>query len=130
MNRGFLFVGLFPTLAIAQQQPLGAVADRVFGQWTSQSPGCALGVAQNGEVLLTRGYGMANLETATPITPETIFESGSVAKQFTATATLLLAADGKLNLDDPARKYVPELPEYPRPITIRHLLTHTSGLRE
>ncbi len=130
MNRGFLFVGLFPTLAIAQQQPLGAVADRVFGQWTSQGPGCAVGVAQNGEVLLTRGYGMANLETATPITPETIFESGSVAKQFTATATLLLAADGKLNLDDPARKYVPELPEYPRPITIRHLLTHTSGLRE
>jgi CubicO group peptidase (beta-lactamase class C family) len=130
MKCGFLFFGLVPTLAIAQQQSLGAVADRVFGQWTSQSPGCAVGVAQNGEVLLTRGYGMANLETATPITPETIFESGSVAKQFTASAILLLAADGKLNLDDPARKYVPELPEYPRTITIRHLLTHTSGLRE
>jgi CubicO group peptidase (beta-lactamase class C family) len=73
---------------------------------------------------------MANLETGTPITPETIFESGSVAKQFTAAATLLLAADGKLNLDDPVRKYVPELPEYPRPVAVRHLLSHTSGLRE
>jgi CubicO group peptidase (beta-lactamase class C family) len=81
-------------------------------------------------VLLTRGYGMADLETGTPITPETIFESGSVAKQFTATAIVLLALDGKLDLSDDARKYVPELPDYGRPITIRHLLTHTSGLRE
>jgi CubicO group peptidase (beta-lactamase class C family) len=89
-----------------------------------------VGVARAGQVLLTRGYGMADLETGTPITAETIFESGSVAKQFTATAILLLAQDGKLSLDDDVRKYVPELPEYDRPITIRHLLTHTSGLRE
>jgi CubicO group peptidase (beta-lactamase class C family) len=73
---------------------------------------------------------MANLETGTPITAETIFESGSVAKQFTAAATLLLMADGKLRLDDKVQKFLPELPEYGRPMTIRHLLSHTSGLRE
>jgi CubicO group peptidase (beta-lactamase class C family) len=89
-----------------------------------------MGASRDGKVLLARGYGMANLETGTPITPETIFESGSVAKQFTATAVLLLARDGRLKLDDPVRKYMSEMPQYNRPITIRHLLTHTSGLRE
>ena len=87
-------------------------------------------MAQHGRTLLTRGYGMANLETGTPITAETIFESGSVAKQFTATGVLLLAMDGKLRLDDPVRKHLPEFPEYDRPVTVRHLLTHTSGLRD
>lgn len=120
-------------LALPAQQngDLGAVADRIFADWNStRTPGCAVGVSRAGEVLLTRGYGMANLETGTPITARTIFESGSVAKQFTAAATLLLAADGKLNLDDPVRKHVPELPEYERPLLVRHLLSHTSGLRE
>jgi len=113
------------------QQNLTAVADTVFARWNStHTPGCAVGVSRGGEVLMTRGYGMADLESRTPITPETIFESGSVAKQFTATAVYLLSRDGKLSLDDPVRKYLPEFPEYDRPITIRHLLTHTSGLRE
>lgn len=116
---------------LAQEPNLAAVADTVFARWNStHTPGCAVGVAREGKVLLTRGYGMADLETGTPITPQTIFESGSVAKQFTATAIMLLAQDGKLSLDDPTRKYIPELPEYDQPITIRHLLTHTSGLRE
>jgi len=120
-----------PAVLTAQQPDLAAIADTVFARWNStHTPGCAVGVARDGKVLLTRGYGMADLETGTPITPETIFESGSVAKQFTATAIILLALGGKLSLDDPARKYLPELPEYDRPITIRHLLTHTSGLRE
>ena len=110
---------------------LEASADRVFAQFNStHSPGCAVGVAQNAKTVLLRGYGMANLETTAPITASTIFESGSVAKQFTATAILLLARDGRLNLDDPVRKYIPELPEYPRPLLVRHLLSHTSGLRE
>lgn len=126
----FLLLTL-PAALTAQQPDFVAVADTVFARWNStHTPGCAVGVAREGKLLLTRGYGMADLETGTPITPETIFESGSVAKQFTATAVILLALDGKLSLDDPARKYVPELPEYDRPITIRHLLTHTSGLRE
>ena len=119
-----------PAIAAGQSADLGAVADRVFAQWTRETPGCAVGVAQGGRTLLTRGYGMANLETGTPITAETIFESGSVAKQFTAAATLLLMADGKLRLDDKVQKFLPELPEYGRPVTIRHLLSHTSGLRE
>lgn len=123
-------LALLPAIAPAQSTDLGATADRVFAQWTKDTPGCAAGVAQNGKVLLTRGYGTANLETGTPITAETIFESGSVAKQFTATAILLLMSDGKLRLDDRVQKYLPELPEYDRPLTIRHLLSHTSGLRE
>src|SRR5688572_22775377 len=92
----------------AQQRDLAAIADTVFVRWNStHTPGCAVGVTRGGQVLLTRGYSMADLETRTPITPETIFESGSVAKQFTATAVILLALDGKLKLDDPVRKYVP-----------------------
>ncbi|MEX2157625.1 MAG: serine hydrolase domain-containing protein [Gemmatimonadales bacterium] len=117
----------------AQQPDLTAVVDRVFASWSSPgspSPGCAVGVSRGGTVLLTRGYGMADLESGRPITAETIFETGSVAKQFTATAVVLLALDGKLGLDDPVRKFVPELPDYGVPLTIRHLLTHTSGLRE
>lgn len=110
---------------------LAAQADRIFAQFNStHTPGCAVGVEQNGRTILERGYGMADLETGMPITPTTIFESGSVAKQFTATGLLLLMQDGKVNLDDPVRKYLPELPEYPRPLLIRHLLSHTSGLRE
>src|SRR5688572_10147219 len=132
-------ISSFPLLALAlvnaqlaaQQADAGVIADSVFARWNStRSPGCAVGVARDGKTLLARGYGMANLETGTPITAETIFESGSVAKQFTATAVVLLAMDGKLDLGDPVRNYIPELPEYDKPITIRHLLTHTSGLRE
>ncbi len=115
----------------ARPTTLGAAADRIFAQYNStHSPGCAVGVRQNGRDLLLRGYGMANLETGTPITANTILESGSVAKQFTAAALLLLVADGKVRLDDPVRKYIPELPEYARPLLVNHLLSHTSGLRE
>ncbi len=110
---------------------LVAITDRVFAQYNdTHSPGCAVGIARGGSVLLERGYGMADLAGERPITPSTILESGSVAKQFTATAVLLLAKDGKLSLDDDARKYIPELPKYDKVITVRHLLTHTSGLRE
>ena len=119
-----------PTIVFGQATDVGAVADHAFRQWTRETPGCAVGVAQQGRTLLTRGYGMANLETGTPITAETIFESGSVAKQFTASAILMLMSDGKLRLDDHVQKYLPELPTYGRPMTIRHLLSHTSGLRE
>ena len=73
---------------------------------------------------------MADLEHDVPNTPDTIFESGSVAKQFTAMAILLLAEDGRLSLDDQVRKHIPELPDYGVPLTIRHMLTHTSGLRD
>jgi CubicO group peptidase (beta-lactamase class C family) len=134
MIRTMLALLVFPAVLVAQQPPQldpVALADSVFAPWSStHGPGCAVGVARDGKVLLTRGYGMADLETGTPNTATTIFESGSVAKQFTATAVVLLALDGKLDLDDPVRTYVPELPDYGQPLTIRNLLTHTSGLRE
>lgn len=105
--------------------------NRVFAPWTSTTgPGCAVGVSRNGRVIFENGYGMANLEHDIPITPTSIFHVASVSKQFTATAIMLLVRDGKLSLDDDVRKYVPEVPAYPQTITIRHLLQHTSGLRD
>jgi CubicO group peptidase (beta-lactamase class C family) len=107
-----------------------AQVDHIFSEFNNHTPGCSVGVAQNGTVLLETGYGMADLERHVPISPATIFESGSVAKQFTGAALLLLAQQGKISLDDPLRKYLPELPDYGMPLTIRHVLSHTSGLRE
>ena len=107
-----------------------ARVDAVFSRWTTQTPGCAVGVAQGGKPILEKSYGMADLEHDVANTPDTIFEAGSVSKQFTAAAVLLLAQEGKLSLDDPARKYLPELPDYGAPLTIRHMLQHTSGLRD
>jgi len=107
-----------------------AKVDAVFARWTAATPGCAVGVATGGKPVLTKGYGMADLEHDVPIGPDTIFEAGSVSKQFTAAAVLQLARDGKLSLDDPVRKYVPELPDFGAPLLIRHMLNHTSGLRD
>ena len=107
-----------------------AQVDAIFSRWSRETPGCAVGVARGGVPVLRKAYGMADLEHDVPNTPDTIFEAGSVSKQFTAAAVLLLARDGKLSLDDPARKYVPELPDYGAPLTIRHMLQHTSGLRD
>jgi CubicO group peptidase (beta-lactamase class C family) len=104
--------------------------DAILSKWTAASPGCAVGVSQKGKNAIEKAYGMADLEHGVPITPDTIFEAGSVSKQFTAAAILLLAREGKLSLDDPARKYIPELPDYGAPLTIRHMLNHTSGLRD
>lgn len=118
-------------VAGSQTAPAAAAAvDKVFAKWTTATPGCAAGVAVGGKTVLTRAYGMADLERDVPNTAETVFEAGSVAKQFTAMAVLLLAKDGRLSLDDPARNYLPELPDYGAPLTIRHLLNHTSGLRD
>ena len=104
--------------------------DQVFARWTTESPGCAVGVAQDGKSVLEKAYGMADLEHDVPNAADTIFEAGSVSKQFTAAAVLLLAREGKLSLDDPVRKYVPELPDYGSPLLIRHMLNHMSGLRD
>ncbi|MFN2399381.1 MAG: serine hydrolase domain-containing protein [Gemmatimonadaceae bacterium] len=105
--------------------------DSVFARFdSSHSPGCALGIIRAGRTVYARGYGMADLENATPITPRTVFDIGSTSKQFTAASIALLAADGRLSLDDDVRKYIPELPKYGKPITLRHLLQHTSGLRD
>jgi CubicO group peptidase (beta-lactamase class C family) len=119
-----------PAVAAAQVAVPIAQVDRVFARWNTSTPGCAVGVSVAGKPVLTRAYGIADLEHGVPNTAETIFEGGSIAKQFTAAAVLLLARDGKLSLDDEVRKYIPELPDYGTPLTIRHMLTHTSGLRD
>lgn len=108
-----------------------SAVDQVFAKWNDSTPGCAAGVAVNGQPVTLAAYGMADLERDVRNTTETIFEAGSVSKQFTAAAVLLLVQDGKLSLDDSVRKYVPEVPAaYGDTITIRHMLTHTSGLRD
>lgn len=111
-------------------QSADTVADRVFHWATAETPGCAAGVARDGRTVLSRAYGMANLEHGAPFTPQTISDGGSIAKQFTAAAILLLAGDGKLSLDDPVQRHFPELKDLAPQVTIRHLLNHTSGLRE
>ena len=108
-----------------------ARVDEVFAQWdSSASPGCALSVSQAGNPLLSRAWGMADLEHGIPNTPSTIFEGGSLAKQFTSAAVVLLALDGKLSLDDDVRTYIPEVRDYGSPVTLRRLMTHTSGMRD
>ncbi|MBK1441168.1 beta-lactamase family protein [Parapedobacter sp. ISTM3] len=104
--------------------------DSLLSSYQAADPGLSLTISQGGQTIYHKHIGMANLEYGVPVTDSTIFEAGSVSKQFTATAILLLAQDGQLTLDDPARKYVPELPEYAHTITIRHLLNHTSGLKD
>ncbi|HJU41585.1 MAG TPA: serine hydrolase domain-containing protein [Vicinamibacterales bacterium] len=134
MIRTALALALFPAViagsAAAQPAVSEKSVDAVFSRWNTTTPGCAVGVAAAGKPVLMKAYGMADLEHDVPNTPETIFESGSLAKQFTAMAILLLAKDGKLSLDDQVRKHIPELPDYGVPLTIRHMLTHTSGLRD
>ena len=128
-----LVLAALPGAAAAQALPDSTriAINRVFASWSAtNSPGCAVGVARNGAVVFQNGYGMANLELDVPITPASIFHVASVSKQFTAMAVMLLAADGKLSLDDDIRKYLPEIPNYGPVITIRHLLRHTSGLRD
>lgn len=115
------------------QQPATAQpkVDAIFsGYDKTDSPGCALGVIRDGKLIYTRGYGMANLEHNIPLTSKTVFDIGSTSKQFTTSSILLLAQQGKLSLDDDIRKYVPELPQYGQPITIRQLANHTSGIRD
>ena len=85
---------------------------------------------KDGRILYERGYGMANLEHEARITPTTVFDVGSIAKQFTSAAILMLAEEGKISLDDPIRKYVAELPDFGTPVTLRQMLRHTSGLRD
>lgn len=123
--------GVLPPGAAAQAGDAASRVDAVFSRWDSTTtPGCAVGVSQGGATVLERAYGMAELEHGIANTPQTIFENGSVSKQFTAAAVVLLAMDGKLSLEDDVRRYVPELPDYGHTIRLRHLLTHTSGLRD
>jgi CubicO group peptidase (beta-lactamase class C family) len=104
--------------------------DEVFSFVERDQPGCAMGLVQGGILAYGRGYGLANLDWGIPITTSTVFDIGSTSKQFTASALALLEMDGVLSLDDEVRRWIPELPDYGHPLTIRHLLNHTSGIRD
>ncbi len=112
-------------------QRMASRVDSVFSRFTAPGfPGCALGVVQDGRLAYAKGFGLASIELGVPITPATVFDIGSVSKQFTAMSIVLLAQDGKLSLNDEIQKYLPEIPRYARPVTLRHLLHHTSGIRD
>ncbi|QAU45195.1 serine hydrolase [Bradyrhizobium guangzhouense] len=130
-----------PAVVVAQPAPSSSTissnvsmeraVDQLFAQWAEpNSPGAVIAVLQDGKIIYSHGYGAANLEYGVPNTPSTVFHLASVSKQFTAFAIHLLAHDGKLSLDDDVRKYVPKLHDFGKPITIRQLLHHTSGVRD
>jgi CubicO group peptidase (beta-lactamase class C family) len=122
-----------PAGRIAAQAPGASIkpeVDRLFARWTTSTPGCAVGADVKGQPVVRAAYGMADLEHDVPIALDTVFEVGSVSKQFTAAAVLLLARDGKLSLDDKVRTYIPEMPGVAADITIRQMLNHTAGLRD
>ena len=109
--------------------PIDKIDAFIAAEMTRQRvPGGAVAVIRKGEVVLAKGYGLANVEHGVPVTPETIFQTGSVGKQFTAVALMLLVEDGAVALDESIAKFFPDAPPSWRPITVRHLLTHTSGI--
>jgi len=129
-----LLLALSLSLLIGNVDKMASTFERIdalFSEWDKpNSPGCALAVVENGKIIYKKGYGMANLDYDIPIKPNTVFRTGSIGKQFTAACILILEHKGKLSLDDNIRTYLPEMPKYKKPITIRHLIHHTSGIRE
>lgn len=104
--------------------------DALFSKYNSQTPGVAVAIVKDGKIIFKKGYGTANLEYDIPITSKTLFNIGSVSKQFTAFSLYLLEKQGKISLEDDVRKYVPEVPDFGKTIKIKHLIGHTSGLRD
>jgi CubicO group peptidase (beta-lactamase class C family) len=122
---------LAQTSLTASTNQLNEKVDKLFAQWDKpDSPGCALGVIKDGKFVYKRGYGSANLDYNTPLSPESVFYIASTSKQFTAASILLLVWRGRVSLDDDIRKYFPELPRYEAPITVNHLVHHISGVRD
>ncbi len=118
----------FTSAAAAQTD---AVDDYIATEMAKQKiPGLALLVSRGGRVVRAQGYGMANVELQVPVKPETIFQSGSVGKQFTATAVMMLVEEGKIGLDDPLTRYFPDAPVAWKQVTIRELLSHTAGFTD
>ncbi len=125
-----IFISLF-SMAAAGQLSQSQAIDSLFSEWDKPgSPGCALGIIQDGQLVYTKGYGLANMEYDIPITPSSVFRIGSTSKQFTAACIVLLAEKGKLDLDDTLKDFFPDFPGYAGEITVRHLLNHTSGIRD
>lgn len=126
-----LFASPAPAAEPAAPKDTKTRVDAVFAEYDrSDSPGCALGVYKDGRIEYARGYGMSNLELGVANSPQTVLDIGSTGKQFTAFSIQLLASDGKLSLDDDVRRWIPEIPDYGKTVTIRNLLHHTGGLRD
>lgn len=130
----FLVVSLTADILVQGENasdPRTKEVDKIFASWDKlDSPGCSLGIIQEGRFIYERGYGMANLEYGIPLTSQSVFRIGSTSKQFTAMCIVLLEEEGKISLDDNLREYFPEMPDYAESITIRQLLHHTSGVRD
>jgi CubicO group peptidase (beta-lactamase class C family) len=119
------------SLSKKSDEVLAAEVDKLFSSWDKpDSPGASLAVIRKGEVIYKKGYGSANLEYDIPIAPSTVFHVASVSKQFTAFAIAMLAHQGKLRLDDDIRRHIPEVPDFGKTVTIRHLIHHISGMRD
>jgi CubicO group peptidase (beta-lactamase class C family) len=119
----------FHAQTAAEQPPWAGAVDALFAQWDRpDSPGCALGVIQDGKLVYSRGYGQASLEHSVPISAHTVFDIGSTSKQFTAASIGLLVQDGKLGVADEIHDWVPELAPWDQPVTLDHMLHHTSGI--
>lgn len=124
-----LFLIVFVAASQAQPDTIQSI-NQLFSGYNNATPGATVLVARGNQILYHKAFGLADLEHRVPNTTETVFECGSVSKQFTATAALLLADQRKISLSDDIRKFIPELPVYDAPITIQHLLNHTSGLKD
>ena len=134
MKRYSLALSLLLLLSVtcaAQDGVSTKIDDYIRAEMKAQQiPGVALAVVKDGKIMIERGYGLANVEHQVPVKPETIFQSGSTGKQFTATAVMMLVEEGKLSLDDKISKYFPDAPDSWSKITIRHMLSHTSGMTD
>ncbi|MEO5894006.1 MAG: serine hydrolase domain-containing protein [Ferruginibacter sp.] len=131
-------LGMLLSIIVITELPAQAIPDSIakkidslFAKWNStNTPGCTIGIVRNDSLIYAKGYGLANLEYGVINTPATIFHMASVSKQFTAMSIVLLAKQGKLQLDDDIHKYLPWFPDMKEKITIRNLLNHTSGIRD
>src|SRR5271154_3923155 len=130
ISMGVLALGFLTGQALAADEKQEKV-DKIFASYNQAgSPGCAVGVMEDGNFVYRKGYGMGSVELGVPLTSQSVFYMGSVSKQFTAASVVLAAEQGFLSLDDDIRKYVPELPSYGKTITLRQMLHHTSGFRD
>src|SRR6185503_16097419 len=130
MKTTLLIICLLASTSFAEDRAISVKIDRVIDEQmvANKIPGVSLAVLRKGKIVLLKSYGLANVEHQVPVKPETIFQSGSMGKQFTATGIMILAQENKLSLDDRVSKYFPDVPATWKDITIYHLLTHTSGL--
>ncbi|HEX6170480.1 MAG TPA: serine hydrolase domain-containing protein, partial [Chitinophagaceae bacterium] len=133
MKKLYLFIILLNACLVGKAQSWQDTVsqiEKLFARYKPGKPGAQLAISRNGKIIFSKAWGMADLEHNVPLTTESITEAGSVSKQFTAAAILLLEQQGKLSLDDDLRKYVPELPDYGYKISLRHMMQHKSGLKD